>query len=79
MKVIGAYAAKTHFSQLLDEVQAGEEVAITRNGRTVARIVPPTRNREDVRRVVDELLEVQNELSSGGLSIRKMVEYGRRF
>jgi prevent-host-death family protein len=34
------YAAKTHLSRLIDQVNAGEEVIITRHGRPVARLVP---------------------------------------
>lgn len=41
MREIGAYEAKTHLSALLDAVAAGEEILITRRGRTVARLVPP--------------------------------------
>jgi len=32
--------AKAHFSALLAEVEAGAEIAVTRHGRIVARIVP---------------------------------------
>lgn len=32
--------AKTHFSRLVAEVEAGQEVTINRNGRPVARLVP---------------------------------------
>jgi prevent-host-death family protein len=35
-----AATAKAHFSALLDEVEAGGEVVITRRGRVVARLVP---------------------------------------
>lgn len=45
---INIYAAKTHLSRLIDQVNAGEEVVITRHGRPVARLVqanatPPKR------------------------------------
>jgi prevent-host-death family protein len=36
---INIYAAKTHLSRLIDQVNAGEEVVITRHGRPVARLV----------------------------------------
>lgn len=32
--------AKSHLSAIVDRVEAGEEVVITRRGRAVARIVP---------------------------------------
>lgn len=37
---VGAYEAKTHLPRLLDRVQQGESVTITRHGRPVAQIVP---------------------------------------
>ncbi len=37
---IGAYVAKTHLSSLLDRVEHGESLTITRNGQPVARLVP---------------------------------------
>ena len=40
MREIGAYAAKTHLSELLAAVERGEEVRITRRGQPVARLVP---------------------------------------
>jgi prevent-host-death family protein len=40
MTAVGAFEAKTHFSQLLERVQRGEEITITRRGRPVARLVP---------------------------------------
>ncbi|MGH7122650.1 MAG: type II toxin-antitoxin system Phd/YefM family antitoxin [Acetobacteraceae bacterium] len=41
MKEVGAFEAKTRLGQLLDFVEAGEEVAITRRGNVVAKLVPP--------------------------------------
>lgn len=37
---VNIYAAKTHLSRLIDQVNAGEEIVITRHGRAVARLVP---------------------------------------
>jgi prevent-host-death family protein len=39
-KSVGVHEAKTHLSRLLDDVQAGEEVVITRRGEEVAALVP---------------------------------------
>ena len=39
--VVGAFEAKTHLSELLVRVEAGETVTITKHGRPVARLVPP--------------------------------------
>ncbi len=40
MKEIGTFEAKTHLSALLDEVERGVEVVITRRGVAVARLIP---------------------------------------
>ncbi|MBV9521580.1 MAG: type II toxin-antitoxin system Phd/YefM family antitoxin [Alphaproteobacteria bacterium] len=37
---IGAYEAKTHFSQLLERAEKGERITITKHGRPVAMLVP---------------------------------------
>jgi len=40
MKHVGMFEAKTHLSSLVDEVEKGREVVITRHGKPVARLVP---------------------------------------
>ena len=37
---VSVYDAKTHLSRLLGDVEAGQEVTITRHGKPVARLVP---------------------------------------
>ncbi len=43
MDAIGAFEAKTKLGSLLDRVEAGEEIVITRRGKAVVRLVPSTR------------------------------------
>jgi prevent-host-death family protein len=40
-KSVGVHQAKTHLSQLLEDVAMGEEVVITRRGEAVAILAPP--------------------------------------
>lgn len=40
MKHVSVVEAKSKFSALLTEVEAGEEIAVTRHGKVVARLVP---------------------------------------
>ncbi len=40
MRTIGAFAAKTHLSALLEDVARGETILITKRGRPVAKLVP---------------------------------------
>ncbi len=42
MREIQASEAKTHLPQLLDDVERGETIVITRHGRPIARLVPET-------------------------------------
>lgn len=40
MRTVNIHEAKTHLSRLIEEVAAGHEVVIARNGKPVARLVP---------------------------------------
>ena len=40
MRTVNVHAAKTHLSQLLEEVRNGEEIVIAKAGEPVARLVP---------------------------------------
>lgn len=48
MDRIALVDAKAQLSELLDRVEAGEMIAITRRGRLVAQLVPPMRPREPI-------------------------------
>jgi prevent-host-death family protein len=45
MREVQASEAKTHLPQLLDEVEHGETIVITRHGRRIARLVPDSDRR----------------------------------
>ena len=47
MREIQASHAKTHLPRLLDEVERGETIVITRHGRPIARIVPEAHRRQE--------------------------------
>ena len=80
MKEIGAFEAKTRLGQLLDWVEAGEEVLITRRGKPVARLVSPNmafdrgRSQEAVRRIQD----MRKGVRLGGVAIKDLIGDGRR-
>jgi prevent-host-death family protein len=46
MVTVSLAHAKAHLSELLDKVEAGEEVVVTRHGRAVARILSPSRPKQ---------------------------------
>ena len=80
MKTIGAYEAKTHLPRLLDEVEKGERITITKHGRPVAILVPPD---AEPAADVDALMDLMREFRKGnrldGLSIRELIDEGRRY
>ena len=53
MKQVNVHQAKTNLSQLLAEVEQGEEVVIARAGRPVARLVKEKTNRSVLRKAGD--------------------------
>jgi prevent-host-death family protein len=75
----GAFEAKTHFSSLLERVEKGEHIIITRHGKPVAKLVPATGI--DAHVVDETIVQLKNFAkgqSLGGLSVRELREEGRR-
>ena len=80
MRTIGAYEAKTHLPRLLDEVEKGERITITKHGRPVAILVPPdTEPARDVEALMERMREFRKGNRLNGLSIRELIDEGRRF
>jgi prevent-host-death family protein len=79
MLEVGAFEAKTHLSHLLDQVERGETVTITRHGKPVARLIPITgSSRDERRRAITELKDLRAGQTLGGLSVRELIDQGRR-
>ena len=79
MAEVGAFAAKTHLSRLLDQVERGETIIITRHGRPVARLTPVAgSSRDDRRQAIVQLKELRKGQTLGGLSFRELIDEGRR-
>ncbi len=79
MREVGAFEAKNKLGQLLDWVERGEEIIITRRGKAVARLMSaePGFDREKARRAVAGILEASKGASLGGLKIKDLVNEGR--
>ena len=79
MREIGAFEAKNRLGTLLDWVENGEEVLITRRGKAVARLVPaePGFDRAKARRAADGIIEARRGVTLGGLKIKDLVNEGR--
>jgi prevent-host-death family protein len=79
MREIGAFEAKSKLGQLLDWVESGEEVVITRRGKVVARLVPPDSafDRDRARGAAARIRAMRKGVTLGGLSIKDLINEGR--
>ena len=77
---VGAYDAKTRFSELLERAATGEEITITRHGTPVAKLVPVNKKStvEERRAAIEHWIESSRGLSLGGLKIKDLIAEGRR-
>ncbi len=79
METVGAYHAKTHLPKLIERVQKGERIIITKHGVPVAVLQSPdTEKNVDFKTVIAELCKFRDGHSLGDLTIREMIEEGRR-
>ena len=78
---IGAYEAKTHFSQVLDNVEKGADYIITKRGKPVALITPVESNKKlTYQEAVEALIGMQKFYRGkpGDFNIREAIEDGRK-
>lgn len=77
-EVVNAFAAKTHLSQLLAEVEMGKHYMITKHNHPVALLIPlEEESTRSVEQAIDALLKFREKNSLGGLSIKDLIEEGR--
>ena len=81
MQTVGAFEAKTHLAALLDRVAKGEKIAITRHGIPTAVLVPfaETEARMSHKELVEHMRALRKRVKPSRMSVREMIEEGRRF
>lgn len=80
MSEIGAYEAKTRFSELLQRVRRGERVTITRHGHAIAELVPVSGGSLEQRRAaLEHLRAFRRQHQAESLSFRELIDDGRRY
>lgn len=79
MKTVGSYEAKTHLPSLLEEVERGAEIVITRHGKAVARLVPVAARVDDRRlqAAVAGLKRFRHGRRLGDATIKELIDEGR--
>jgi len=82
---VGSFEAKTKLSELLDKVEAGETVTITRHGKTVAKLVPAAIDADERARrraLIEEIKRKRVGWDRGakpGSTIPELIKAGRRY
>ena len=77
---VGAYDAKTHLSELLEKVEAGQEITITKHGAPVAKLVPVKKEASPEERhdAIARIQRLATRISLGGLKVKDLIGEGRR-
>ena len=85
MSPVGSFEAKTKLAELLDKVEAGDVVTITRRGKAVARLVPvaaPADEQERMRALIEEIKRTRigrGKPAGPGTTIPELIKAGRRY
>jgi prevent-host-death family protein len=79
MEAIGAYEVKTHLLKLLERVRKGERITIIRHGVPVSVLLSPEcQQKTNPGKIIRELWNLRKHHRLSGLSVREMIEEGRR-
>ena len=84
---VAAPDVKDQLSTLLERVGHGEHITITQDGKPVAKLVPAETarapatdaEREEMKQVVDRLLELRKGTTTGGIGWKALRDDGRKY
>ena len=68
MNTVSLFDAKNRLSALIDQVEEGQEVTITRRGKPVARLVPIAAQADRANRAVEKLRALRQSIAARGKS-----------
>jgi prevent-host-death family protein len=79
MREVGAFEAKNTLGSLLDAVERGEEVTITRRGKPVARLVRPATlfDQKAAKAAAARIRKRRKGITLGSLAIKDLINEGR--
>jgi prevent-host-death family protein len=79
MTEVALYDAKNRLSELIDRVEAGERISITRRGKVVAQLGPPEQaEAPSAEQAIAQLRRARKGVSLGKLKSRDLIRDGRR-
>jgi len=79
MKTVGIYEAKTQLPRLIDDVIEGGTVVITRHGKPVARLVPVEAPKRSIEEAIASIRRNRKGSRLDGLSIKDLINEGRKY
>jgi prevent-host-death family protein len=79
-KSIGSFEAKTHLSNLIDNVLKGNDYIITKRGKPVARLIPYTAygNDPSIKEIVIQFDNIRKSIK-GKINIKEYINEGRKY
>jgi prevent-host-death family protein len=78
---IGAFEAKTHFSQIIEKVENGADFIITKRGKPVAKIIPFEEKKMTRKEAIEGLIEMRKRYQGepGWGCIKELINEGRKW
>ena len=74
MREVQATVVKARLAELLRDVERGESITITRNGRKVAAFVPID-ERKRRRQAMDRFMEMRSKWKPAGISVEEFMDW----
>ena len=80
MTTVGTFEAPSHLSSLLERVEAGESIIITRDGEEVAYLIPSPRKprQTNFKAAIAKWRNTRQGIKLGTLKVRDLIDEGRR-
>jgi prevent-host-death family protein len=81
INTVGAFEAKTYLSAILDQVEKGEQITITKHGKPVAKLVPISNiDQKQISENIKHLKEFskKNKITLGKVDWKTLRDEGRR-
>ncbi len=77
---VSLFDAKTHLSKLIEDVQSGKTITITKRGTPIAQIVPyyPKNDRQTIHDILRQLQNIRDNVK-GKVDIRQYIAEGRKY
>jgi prevent-host-death family protein len=80
MRMVEVSKVKTDWNGLLKRVSKGETIRITRRGVPVAKLVPLEKiEKKNLKKIVQEIRELRKGATLEGITIRELINDGRRY